>query len=96
MDFATSASSCSTIPLNDRDCRPALYLLLLIVLVATAGCGESSNDVSVEGKVTYRGEPVNKGSVTFFPSKRAPRPRRRSPMADSTRSSSRRASTRSR
>ena len=72
MNSATSASSCSTIALTFCDFRPALYLLMLIVIVALAGCGESSNDVSVVGKVTYRGEPVNKGSVTFFPANGRP------------------------
>jgi hypothetical protein len=46
--------------------------LLFIVPVATAGCGQSSNDVSVQGKVSYRGAPLHKGSVTFFPASGRP------------------------
>ena len=41
--------------------------LLPAVLVA-AGCGGASSDtIPVQGKVSYRGEPVTKASVTFFP-----------------------------
>jgi hypothetical protein len=72
MSSATSVSSCSRIVLNDRDFPPAPFLLLLIVLIGFAGCRESSNDVSVEGKVTYRGELLGKGSITFYPASGRP------------------------
>jgi hypothetical protein len=38
----------------------------LLVLNA-AGCSKSSNTVSVSGHVAYRSEPINSGTVTFFP-----------------------------
>jgi hypothetical protein len=72
MNTATFTSTCSRIPLNDREFPPALFLLLLIGLVGIAGCSESSNEVPVQGKVTYRGEPLIKGSVTFYPASGRP------------------------
>jgi hypothetical protein len=45
---------------------------MLVVLAGAAGCRESSNEVAVQGRVTYRGAPLGKGSLTFFPSKGRP------------------------
>jgi len=32
-----------------------------------AGCGSGSKRVGVQGTVTYKGEPVKEGSITFEP-----------------------------
>src|SRR5687767_11509641 len=68
MISVSSVTSCSKCFVTNHDVWRPILLLLLVVLAGTAGCGESSNEVSVEGKVTYRGEPLDKGSVMFFPS----------------------------
>jgi hypothetical protein len=44
-------------------CRPAIGLVLLASLVV-GGCQQSS---TVEGTVTYNGEPVKSGSIAFQP-----------------------------
>jgi hypothetical protein len=72
MNSASSANSCSKDTLTNRHARKWLCVLSIVVIAAVAGCGESSNEVSVEGRVTYRGEPLSKGSVTFFPSSGRP------------------------
>jgi hypothetical protein len=40
---------------------------ILAAAVAAVGCGESTNMVSVHGRVTYGDEAIPKGSVTFYP-----------------------------
>jgi hypothetical protein len=35
--------------------------------VSVVGCGASSDTVSVSGNVSYRGEPLPGGAITFFP-----------------------------
>jgi hypothetical protein len=40
--------------------------MLLATLTIVAGCGEKASTVT--GKVTYNGEPVAKGTITFTPS----------------------------
>ncbi len=40
--------------------------LALVVCVAL-GCGQKSTDVAVTGHVTYKGQPIPRGSVAFFP-----------------------------
>jgi hypothetical protein len=48
--------------------QPSLAgFLLLLWLPIAGGCGSSSDTVSVEGKVSYRGQPVTNASITFFP-----------------------------
>jgi hypothetical protein len=49
-------------------------LCALAALVATTaiGCGEPSGGVPVSGHVSYRGEAIASGSVTFFPVKGRP------------------------
>jgi hypothetical protein len=47
-------------------------IALLLWLPIAGGCGGSSNTVAVEGKVSYRGEPVTNASITFFPSSGRP------------------------
>src|SRR5688572_17298853 len=49
--------------------NPVLRLGLgtLFVALATAGCGESGPPVGrVSGKVTYQGQPVTEGTVSFY------------------------------
>jgi hypothetical protein len=45
---------------------PARRLLILLALCAV-GCRNQSDEVSVEGRVTFRGQPLPNGSVTFYP-----------------------------
>ena len=51
--------------------RPALGMIVcLTVCLASAGCGSSSGGqklVPVAGKVTYKGQPLKQGRVTFMP-----------------------------
>ena len=44
----------------------ALRALAALLTISFIGCGKSSG-VPVRGHVTYRGETIAKGSVTFFP-----------------------------
>lgn len=54
---------------NHRDMfvkRPRLFLGLLLVVV---GCGKSAGDrVGISGTVTFDGQPVQSGSISFRPS----------------------------
>jgi hypothetical protein len=43
----------------------AHLLPLALLLIVTSGCGGSS--ASISGNVTYNGEPVGDGSITFIP-----------------------------
>jgi hypothetical protein len=45
---------------------------LLLAAFASNGCGRSSDVLPVQGKVSYRGEPVTNGSITFFPAQGRP------------------------
>ncbi|UUO07471.1 hypothetical protein M4951_03965 [Blastopirellula sp. J2-11] len=40
---------------------------LVAVLVALVGCGKSDGMISVTGLVTYNGDPVQDGSISFTP-----------------------------
>lgn len=44
-------------------------LLCVCILLApfSSGCGKSSNAIRVRGTVTYQGEPVPNGLITFYP-----------------------------
>jgi hypothetical protein len=48
------------------------YLVLALLNVSTAGCAEDSGTIPVQGQVTYRGEPLGAGVVTFFPTRGRP------------------------
>jgi hypothetical protein len=52
-----------------RNMRKGLTLALLAGLVAAAGCGKSTGTVS--GKVYYKDQPLNSGTVTFLTDKEA-------------------------
>ncbi len=41
--------------------------MLLAVVASDSGCRQASNQTAVKGRVTYRGEPLARGAVTFFP-----------------------------
>ncbi|HEY1068026.1 MAG TPA: hypothetical protein VGE52_18015 [Pirellulales bacterium] len=45
--------------------------VLLLGLIATAGCG-SSNLVAVTGKITLNGQPISKGTIAFQPTGQGP------------------------
>jgi hypothetical protein len=44
----------------------------LAVLAATAGCGDDSTGVTVEGSVTFQDKPIESGTLTFFATQGAP------------------------
>lgn len=40
---------------------------LLLALIGLAGCGNADNMADVAGAVTFDGQPVNEGNITFVP-----------------------------
>jgi hypothetical protein len=44
-------------------------LMLVVVVVFSIGCGESSSLLPATGTVTYQGKPVENATVTFVPEK---------------------------
>ncbi len=40
---------------------------IAVGIILLVGCGPKSTDVAVTGQVTYKGQPVSRGSVAFFP-----------------------------
>ena len=44
-----------------------LTLIGLLASVATIGCGKSDGKVTVHGHVNFRGQPLERASLTFFP-----------------------------
>jgi hypothetical protein len=46
--------------------------LAACLAVSVVGCRESSPGVPVSGRVTYQGEPIASGTVTFFPASGRP------------------------
>ena len=44
----------------------------LLLLTGTPGCKQSSGKVPIRGHVSYRGEPIERASMTFFPGKGRP------------------------
>lgn len=67
MNSAAAATSCSKCFVSNHDVGRPMRLLTAVVLAGIVGCGDASNDVTVHGQVTVRGEPLPRGSVTFFP-----------------------------
>jgi hypothetical protein len=67
MNSASSATSCLKHVLIGLGARKLLSLVAAVVLAGATGCGESSDEVSVQGRVTLRGQPLPNGSVTFYP-----------------------------
>lgn len=47
-----------------RNC-PSLFMILLMLPLWAAGCGESQTTIS--GKVTYNGQPIEAGTISFRP-----------------------------
>jgi hypothetical protein len=45
---------------------------ILVSILTSVGCSDSVNKVAVHGKVSYRGEPITSGAVTFFPASGRP------------------------
>jgi len=48
------------------------FLVVALVLAACAGCGTSTGTVS--GQVTFKGQPIPKGTITFVPKEKKIRP----------------------
>jgi hypothetical protein len=49
-------------------CSMATVLLLVAACLLATGCGRTSQDVTISGKVSVEGEPVETGSIMFTPS----------------------------
>ena len=45
---------------------------LALVVIGAAGCGGSSPRVPIHGHLSYRGEAINSGTLTFFPASGRP------------------------
>jgi hypothetical protein len=82
MNSAASANSCFNKVLMRLNAQTTF--LLLVVLSSIPGCGEQSAGVSVQGRVTYRGEPLPSGAITFFPATGRPTSAAISPDGDYT------------
>jgi hypothetical protein len=50
----------------------SLCFLFALFLASAGGCKKSSGTVSVHGRISYRGQPLTKSSVTFFPASGRP------------------------
>jgi hypothetical protein len=50
----------------------ACSLLSLFLATSAPGCKKSSDIVPVHGRISFRGEPLASGSVTFFPTSGRP------------------------
>jgi hypothetical protein len=54
-----------------KSCSLARQVLLscsvVVLLLAAGGCGQSSNTVSVSGNVSYKGQPISKSALAFYP-----------------------------
>jgi hypothetical protein len=44
------------------------FAILVLPVLLLVGCGGSTGGIAINGNVTYGGEPIKKGSVTFRPS----------------------------
>ena len=45
----------------------ASWVLAAVLATSAMGCGKASSGVSVNGHVSYRGQPIAQGALTFFP-----------------------------
>src|SRR4051812_47562957 len=57
-------------PISPGSANPWMKLVCFAVLASVSGCGADDGigqRYSVRGKVTYKGEPVTKGTVGFVP-----------------------------
>jgi len=59
-----------------KNCRPISITLSLVAVVVVLGCGGDDSGLGrrykVTGKVTYKGAPLEKGTMNFLPSKPLP------------------------
>jgi hypothetical protein len=49
-----------------------LCFVTALAAISATGCGDSANTVKVRGHVSYRGEAIANGTVTFFPASGRP------------------------
>jgi hypothetical protein len=62
--LSSRVASCRPVPLPARG--PLCMLALALVFASLGGCS-SDHRFGVEGRVTYAGEPIELGSITFLP-----------------------------
>jgi hypothetical protein len=62
-----SVISCSNNLSNASRVGPQFACAAIVAILCASGCGDSSDAVPVQGNVSYRGEALSRGSVTFFP-----------------------------
>jgi hypothetical protein len=56
------------------NCRHLSIGILLLLTITSQGCKKSSGAVAVHGSISFHGEPLSKGTVTFFPASGRPVP----------------------
>jgi hypothetical protein len=59
-------------PKSDHCRTLTAWWCVLAAAWLAGGCGDDSNSVVVQGKVTYQGQPLSNGLATFFPTKGRP------------------------
>jgi hypothetical protein len=47
--------------------KQSFLAFVILAIFSLAGCGDGQDTVSVTGNVTYQGNPVKSGAMSFFP-----------------------------
>jgi len=53
--------------MNKKHCVWTCCVLATVIVFATTGCGDSSGLSKISGSVTFDGEPIEEGSISFMP-----------------------------
>ncbi len=67
MEFVVCWASGHRILFIARHLRFVALLCAMVFLVGAPGCTKNGGKLSVKGHVTYRGEAIERASLTFFP-----------------------------
>jgi hypothetical protein len=67
MPFVDSFFSGAYFAFANRKFRLVAVAVLLSFLICMPGCNKSGGKIPVHGHVTYRGEAIERASLTFFP-----------------------------
>ncbi len=60
--------------LRPRSTSTISYAATAFVLCCAVGCQDTSQDVSIQGQVSYQDKPITSGALTFFPTQGRPTP----------------------